>query len=72
MFAQKAPTCPLFCQQEAAAPTPGWKGGDPGGELPAQTPASERPLPEIRVPDILSAERTGDVVSCSFTHPLVR
>lgn len=54
------PTC-LFRQQEAAAPACGGKGSVAGGELPAQTPASQRPLSESRVPDALPADRTGTV-----------
>lgn len=54
---------PALCSvrpQEAAAPARRGKGSVAGGELPAQTPASKRSLPESRVPDAVSADRTGE------------
>lgn len=45
--------------QEAAAPASGGKRSVARGELPAQTPASQRPLPASRVPDALPADWTG-------------
>lgn len=49
----------LLFFQEASAQERGWEGNGPGGELPAKIPASEGPLPESRVPDLLPATRTG-------------
>lgn len=50
----------LVRSQEAAAPARRGKGSVAGGELPAQTPTSKRSLSESRVPDAVSADRTGN------------
>ncbi|KAF0036057.1 hypothetical protein F2P81_011369 [Scophthalmus maximus] len=46
-------------EREAAPPTCRGKGSDTGGELPAQIPTSQRLVSESRVPDAVSADRTG-------------
>lgn len=56
---KKKKHCVFLFFQEASAQESWWEGNGSGGELPAKIPAGEGPMPESRVPDLLSAARTG-------------
>lgn len=56
------PRVPLSAPQQTASQEGQRQGGCPGGELPAQIPARERPVSAGGVPDRVRAAGTGEVV----------